>query len=187
LAVRDGREHSPGRRRRISTGIDDTERAAGSEVNRDEFSLSLEQLQVAVARSCADGGPWADRFAGGVRAALAFAVANPTAARALLDSRIADPESARDHRDLIDHFSSQLRDCVPPDGRLAPASDEALLASIAGVVSGYLHSGGVDALDEVAPHLVYLALLPYVGFHEARVRSAPGTWTSSVSAYVEAD
>jgi hypothetical protein len=144
-------------------------------------------LQVAVAKSCADGGPWADRFADGIRAALAFAVANPIAARTLLDSRIADPESARDYRDLIDHFSTQLRDCVPPGGRLAPASDGALLASIAGVVSGYLHAGSVDALDKVAPHLVYLALLPYVGFHEARLRSAPGTWTSSVSAHVEPD
>ncbi len=139
---------------------------------RADFSLSLEQLQVAVAKSCADGGPWEDRFAGGIRAALAFAIANPAAMRALLDSRAADSEGARDYRDLIDHFSAQLRDCVPPGDRLAPSSEKAVVCSIAGVVNGYLHSGSVDDLDEVAPHLVYLALLPYVGFHEARHRSA---------------
>jgi len=134
--------------------------------------MSLEQLQVAVAKSCADGGPWEDRFAGGIRAALAFAIANPAAARALIDSRIADAESARDYRELIDHFSTQLRECVPPDDRLSPSSEKALVGSIAGVVSGCLYSGGAESLDKVAPLLVYLALLPYVGFHEAKHRSA---------------
>jgi hypothetical protein len=144
---------------------------AGQGPPRADFSLSLEQLQVAVAKSCADGGPWEDRFAGGIRAALAFAIANPTAMRALLDSRAADPESARDYQEMIDLFSVQLRECVPPGDRPAPASEKAVLSSIARVVSGLLHSGTVDDLDKVTPHLVYLALLPYVGFHEARHKS----------------
>jgi hypothetical protein len=155
-----------------STEIGDITQTARQEVPREDFSMSLEQLQVAVGKSCADGGPWADRFAGGIRAALAFAVANPTAARALIDSRIADPDSTRDYRELIEHFSAQLRECVPPSDRLSPSSEKALVGSIAGVVSGCLHSGDTDRLDEVAPMLIYLALLPYVGFDEAKHHSA---------------
>lgn len=139
-----------------------------AEAHRDNFSMSLEQLQVAVAKACADDSVWASRFASGVRAALAFAVANPDAARALIDARDGDPEGGRSYREMIELFSAQLRDCAPPEVRLPPSSDEALVKSIAGVVSGYLHWGSADRLDEIAPHLVYLALLPYVGFDEAR-------------------
>jgi hypothetical protein len=148
--------------------IGETAAAAAAEARRDDFSMSLEQLQVAVARACADDAVWASRLATGVRAALAFAVANPTAARALIDARDADPEGGQSYREMIDLFSAQLRDCAPPAERLPPSSDEAVVRSIAGVVSGYLHWGNADRIDEIAPHLVYLALLPYVGFDEAR-------------------
>jgi hypothetical protein len=131
--------------------------------------MSLEQLQVAVARGCAAGSEafWASRCAGGIRAALSFAIANPNAARALIDSRAAEPEGGENYRELIDRFSAQLSECAPRDERLPLSSEEALIGSIAGVVSGCLHSGSPDRLDELAPYLIYLALLPYVGFEEA--------------------
>jgi hypothetical protein len=130
--------------------------------------MSLDELQVAVAKACASDGVWASRFAAAVRAALAFAVANPTAARALIDARDSDSSSSRRYREVLAAFSLQLRDGAPPEERLPTYNDEALVKSIAGVVSGYLHWGSADRLDEIAPHLVYLALLPYVGFDEAR-------------------
>jgi hypothetical protein len=131
--------------------------------------MSLEELQVAVARGCAaaSSGAWASRFASGIRAALSFAVSNPAAARALIDSRAADAEGAENYRELIDSFSAQLRECAPAEDRLPLSSDEALVASIAGVVSGCLHAGSAERLHDLAPYLVYLALLPYVGFEEA--------------------
>lgn len=135
--------------------------------------MSLEQLQVAVARGCAGGDVWAGRFAAGIRAALSFAVANPVAARALIDSRGGDPAGSENYRRLVDRFSAQLRECAPAGERLPSSSDEALVGSIAGVVSGYLHSGDTERLDEIAPHLVYMALLPYVGFDAARQWADP--------------
>ena len=130
--------------------------------------MSLEQLQVAVAKGCAAGsGAWASRFASGIRAALSFAVCNPAAARALIDSRAADPEGTENYRELIERFSAQVGDCAPRDERLPLSSEEALIGSLVGVVNGYLHSGSAERLDEIAPYLVYLALLPYVGFDEA--------------------
>jgi hypothetical protein len=94
-------------------------------------------------------------------------VANPSAARSLLDARAGDPRAGAGYRELIDLFSAQLRACAPPEARLPLPSDEAVVQSIAGVVSGYLHSGSTERLLEMAPYLVYMALLPYVGFDEA--------------------
>ncbi len=134
----------------------------------DEFSMSLEELQVAVARGCASGsGAWSSRCASGIRAALSFAAANPAAVRAMIDARAADAEGAESYRQLIDGFSAQLRECAPAQDRLPLSSDEAMIASIAGVVSGCLYLGGAERLEELAPYLIYLALLPYVGFEEA--------------------
>ena len=71
--------------------------------------MSLEELQVAVAKACAGDGVWASRFAAAVRAALAFAVANPTAARALIDARDSDSSSARTYREMLDAFRELKR------------------------------------------------------------------------------
>jgi hypothetical protein len=159
-----------GARELISIGgnIFQIEAAPAPKVRADDFSMSLEELQVAVAHGCAaSSGPWAGRLAAGIRAALSFAVANPAAARALIDARATQPGPGGDYRALIERFSEQLRDCAPPERRVPPSSEEAVIANIAGVVSGCLHSGSADRLDEMAPYLVYLALLPYVGFEEA--------------------
>lgn len=135
---------------------------------REKFSTVLEELQVAVAQGCAAAtGAWASRFALGIRAALGFAGENPSGARALLDARAADPELALAYRGLIDRFSAQLRECAPEGARLPLSSEEAVVENIAGVVNGCLHSGGAERLEEMAPYLVYLALLPYVGSDEA--------------------
>jgi hypothetical protein len=152
----------------ISGKIFEIAAAPAPEARADDFSMSLEELQVAVARGCAaSSGPWAGRLAAGIRAALTFAAANPAAARALIDARAAEPGVDDDYDELIERFSEQLRDCAPPDRRVPPSSEEAVVANIAGVVSGCLHSGSAERLDEMAPYLVYLALLPYVGFDEA--------------------
>jgi hypothetical protein len=145
---------------------------AGVEAHRDDrFSMSLEQLQIAVGRACAraDGGAWASRCAAGIRAALSFAVANPEAARALIDSRAdaAEDVDGENYRELIDSFSSQLAECAPAEERRPQSTDDGLVGSIAGVVSGCLHSDSPERIEELAPYLVYLALLPYVGFEEA--------------------
>jgi hypothetical protein len=152
----------------ISGEIFEIEAAPAPEPRTDDFSMGLEELQVAVARGCAaSSGPWAGRLAAGIRAALSFAASNPAAARTLIDSRATQQEADGDYRALIDRFSGQLRDCAPPDRRVPPSSEEAVVANIAGVVNGCLHSGSAGRLDEMAPYLVYLALLPYVGFDEA--------------------
>ena len=131
-----------------------------------DFAGSLEQLHIAVSGGWGSEGEWAARFAASIRAALAFAIANPDAARALtVRSRGAD---ADEYQDLIAGFSARLSQVPPADLRPAASTDTAVVSSIASVVGDHVRSDRIERLDEVAPDLVCLALLPYVGFDEAR-------------------
>jgi hypothetical protein len=155
---------------RLFNGIDFSEIEAG---HRRGFADSFAQLQNAIAEGCDGDGEWQARFVAGIRAAFAFAAANPAAARALtIESRTTTPlDDDGDHRRLIEHFANQLSRCAPPGQRLPASTDCGLITSIAAVVSQHLSSDRVDHLDEMASDMAYLALLPYVGFDEA------GRWT----------
>jgi hypothetical protein len=152
-------------------------------VERREFADSFDRLRSAVDEGCEGDQEWQARFVAGIRAAFAFAAANPAAARALtIESRSTDPfgDDEGDHRRLIEHFAEQLGRCAPPDRRLPASTDRGLITSIAAVVSQHLSSDRVDRLDEMASDMAYLALLPYVGFDEAgrwaaRPMEAPAT------------
>jgi len=138
------------------------------EVDREapDFQGSLEQLHSAVSGGWGSEGEWAARFAASIRAALAFAADNPAAARALtINSRSAGTNA---YDSLIAEFSARLCHITPEDLRPTASTDQAVVNSIASVVGEHLRAGRVERLDEVAPDLVYLALLPYVGFDEAR-------------------
>jgi hypothetical protein len=137
---------------------------------RREFADSFSQLESAVSEGCASDGEWQARFVAGIRAAFAFAAANPAAARALTIESRTDSDSLADdgdHRRLIEHFADKLNRCAPPDQRLPASTDQGLITSIAAVVSQHLSSDRIDRLDEMATDMAYLALLPYVGFDEA--------------------
>lgn len=138
------------------------------EVERDgpDFKGSLAQLHSAVSGGWGSEGEWAARFAASIRAALAFAVANPAAARTLtIHSRGTE---TNEYDSMIAELSARLGHITPDDLRPTASTDQAVVNSIASVVGEHLRAGRVDRLDEVAPDLVYLALLPYVGFDEAR-------------------
>ncbi len=131
-----------------------------------DFEGSLEQLHSAVSGGWGSEGEWPARFAASIRAALAFAIANPAAGRALtINSRGAGTD---EYDSLISSFSTRLCHNTPEDRRPTASTDHAVVNSIASVVGEHLRADRVDRLDEVAPDLVYLALLPYVGFDEAR-------------------
>lgn len=131
-----------------------------------DFAGSLEQLHCAVSGGWGSEDEWAARFAASIRAALAFAVANPAAARALtVSSRGAVPSR---YDDLIAELSTRLCEVTPVGRRPTASTEQAVVKSIASVVGEHVRAGRVDRLDDVAGDLVYMALLPYVGFDEAR-------------------
>jgi hypothetical protein len=140
--------------------------AAAGWLGMDDFSTSLEQLKDAVREACAGQDEWPARVAAGIRGAVDHCVANPGAAQTLvIDTRTAGGD--RDYREMVVVFAELVDGGVP--GTRAPGpGDEALIAAIASIVAHHLRSERLDRLEEAVPELVCLALLPHLGFDEAK-------------------
>jgi hypothetical protein len=138
------------------------------------FSTSLARLQEAITNACRNHGEWPARVAAGIRATIMFAIANPDAVRSLaIEPQLSDSSSHQ--RYLIEHFSAMFAAEALSPQRLAGSSDEAVVAVIAAVIGEHLRHDRLDQLGEMASELVYLSLLPYLGFDEAKswAESAP--------------
>ena len=138
-------------------------RAAG-----DTFGSAITRMKRAVVESCDAQAEWPARIAAGINSAIDFMVANPAAARALaVQSRSGEEEGDAGYVEMIDRFAGLLGAGAPREERLPASSDESIVTLIAAIVSCHVRAGTVDALSNRDPDLVFLALLPYVGFAEA--------------------
>jgi hypothetical protein len=134
----------------------------------DTFDSAIAQIERAVFASCDGKVEWPARIAAGITAVIDFMVANPGAARALaIDSRSAGPELDADYLEMIGRFARLLGEGAPRSDRLPASSDESIVTVIAAIVSCHIRAGTIDSLREGDPDLIFLALLPYVGFAEA--------------------
>lgn len=141
-------------------------RDAGVVQDMNDFSISFGKLQAAVDAACQRQDEWPAKLAAGIYASLDFAIGDPAAARTLIvDIRLGD-EGER-YRQLIECFSEQLGQLATRDERL-PVLNEALVGSIAAIVADHVRSERLDRLPAIAPELVNFALLPYLGFDEAK-------------------
>jgi hypothetical protein len=133
----------------------------------------IDQLEDMIRTACARQEEWPARIAAGICAALDFAAAYPERARALaIDSRITDFENG--YLPMVEQFSTLLAAEVPPDRTVLASTEQALVGGIVTVVADHLRSGRADRLPQLAPELVHLTLLPYLGFAEAK------RWAESV-------
>jgi hypothetical protein len=141
-----------------------------------DFSINLANLQAAVLAACEPPEEWPAKLAGGIYAALDFAVADPVAARVLvIDVRV---RGQRDrYRQLIECFSERVSKLATRDERL-PVLSEALVGSIAAIVADHVRSEKLDRLPAIGPELVNFALLPYLGFDEAK------RWTKATARHM---
>ena len=141
--------------------------AAAGWLGMNDFATSLEQLKDAVREACAGQDEWPARIAAGIRGAVDFCVSNPDAAEVLvIDTKTAD--GADDYLELVDGFAEFIEGEVESAQRCAGPGDEALVGAIASVVAYHLRSERLDRLQQAVPELVCLALLPYLGFEEAK-------------------
>jgi hypothetical protein len=126
-------------------------------------------MERAVVESCDEHAEWPARIAAGINSAIDFMVANPAAARAVaVQSRSGEEEEGdAGYVEMIDRFAGLLGAGAPREERLPASSDESIVSLIAAIVSCHARAGTVDALSNRDPDLVFLALLPYVGFAEA--------------------
>jgi hypothetical protein len=144
----------------------------GPRAEGDMFGSAIARMERAVVESCDEEADWPARIAAGINSAIDFMVANPAAARALaVQSRTGEEEGDAGYVEMIDRFAGLLGAGAPREERLPASSDESIVTLIAAIVSCHVRAGTVDALSNRDPDLVFLALLPYVGFTEACRRS----------------
>jgi hypothetical protein len=137
------------------------------------FETAVDELESAVVAPCEPELEWPARIAAGIRAALAFAAANPAAARALtVDSRLDESGEGDDYVRMIGRFAALLGESAPPAERLPASSDKAVVSAIAMIVSHHVRAGTAERLSQEDTDMIFLVLLPYVGFHEASRWSA---------------
>ena len=107
---------------------------------------------------------WEAKVVAGIDATLEFAAASPAKATALTVSARRPAFGERNPEQVVlAHFAALLEEVTPAERPLPVSTDKSIVASIAAVVRGHLLAGTEDQLPEVAPDLVYLALLPYLG------------------------
>jgi hypothetical protein len=133
-----------------------------------ELPLELTRLETAVLDACASQSEWPAQVAAGVHAGVDFAIANPGVARSLTLEATEQADYAQRYERMIGRFAGFIQVRAPLGSRLPASTDEALVAGIVGLVGDHIRIGRQDRLAELKPELVLLALLPYLGFNEAR-------------------
>jgi hypothetical protein len=139
----------------------------------DAYKSSIARIESAVVDACDESVDWPARITAGIGAVLDFMIANPAAARALaIDSRSGGTGQDGDYAEMIARFAALLGAGAPRADRLPASSDRSVVSVIAAIVSCRVRTGTVDQLGRGDPDLVFLALLPYLGFAEASRWSA---------------
>jgi len=130
--------------------------------------VALDELETEVLRACCRESEWPAAVAAGVYAGVGFAIERPAIARELVSERTLGGASPDVYGRLIGRLAGFIRAGAPVDARLPASTDEALVAGMVGLVGDHVRTGRLDRLAELRPELVLLALLPYLGFEEAR-------------------
>jgi AcrR family transcriptional regulator len=127
---------------------------------------------------CSAQQEWPLKVKVAIGASLDFAAASPAQALLLdLDALTADRSIARRAIEAKDRLASLLaegRRHTEHGAELPSLTEQGIVAALAGTVSPRLIGGEARHLPELAPQLVQIALLPYLGREEAaRVATRP--------------
>jgi hypothetical protein len=128
-------------------------------------------LEGAVAAACATRQEWPEQVAAGVYAGVDFAIDHPAVADALSSTERSQMAPDAAYRRVVERLARLISRDAPVGSRLPGSTDEALVAGIIGLVGDHLRVGRLEELRALRPDLVLLALLPYLGFDEARRRT----------------
>ena len=133
------------------------------------FSAAVARLQVAILDACRRQEEWPAKIAGGVAAAVEFALADPDATRLLtVESLIEKPDGGRRYVRAVDHFAELLRAEAPADRRRPLNTERALVGGVAMMIADRVRSDTLADLTVELPELVEFVLLPYLGLEDAR-------------------
>jgi AcrR family transcriptional regulator len=136
------------------------------------FDVVVTHLHNLIAEAIEPIPDWPHRVGAGLRALLAFFVAEPGLARlCLVDSVTAGPAVTERYREAIIGFAPLLRagraERAPPR-ELPDSTEDTVIGSIASVATRAIVSGEIDTLEELLPDFTRFALTPYIGPEAAR-------------------
>ena len=135
------------------------------------YASLFERFISRLAQTCRSQTEWPLKVKVGIGVTLDLAAASPVEARFLtLESLAVDPALARQRMESRGRLSRLLaagRTEAPRGAFLPGITEQALVAGIAGVISSQLIGGEAEHLPALAPQLVELTLLPYLGGQEA--------------------
>lgn len=136
------------------------------------YATLFERFIDRLMRTCRSQSEWPLKVKVGIGATLDLAAASPVEARFLMMGSLAvDPALARQGMEARDRLSRLLvhgRTEVPRGAALPGITEQVVVAGIVGVISSQLIGGEAEQLPALAPQLVELTLLPYLGGKGAR-------------------
>jgi hypothetical protein len=128
----------------------------------------LSELEAVVVAAC-DGRPeWPEKVGAGIVAGVEFSIEHPSVVDALMLAGWPQSASGSAYAGIIARLAGLISRDAPSGSRLPGSTDEALVAGIVGLVGDHVRIGRLEALRRLEPDLVLLALLPHLGFEEAR-------------------
>jgi AcrR family transcriptional regulator len=134
---------------------------------------AFERLSKVIVDACRVQGPWPDRVAGAISAALEFAVESPHEAQLVVvachtasEPKLASRGHAA-HEKLADLLRAGRRQAevahTPPE-----LAEQAVVGAVMAVVGARLLDGEVEGLRSLGPELTQIILTPYLGDEEAQ-------------------
>jgi len=135
-------------------------------------------LQVAVEVFAAHGDDWPSAVAASLRALIDFLASEPAHARLnLVDAFAAGPEAIEIRDSTLRAFAAYLRpgcELAPEHLEVPAIAPEVVAGGVWEVLHHYIEDDRIAELPGVAPQLIYLTLIPFLGPEEAaRVAMAP--------------
>jgi hypothetical protein len=136
------------------------------------FGRCRERLESAIGKACDPELPWPGRVGATIRAALDLAAADPDAGRTLTEGSGHRGVDDEEFAGLVDYLAGLLARDAPPRNQRLPDAPTVVIRACR-QVNLVLESGPGAGLAAIAPDLTFLALMPYLGFAEARHWSQP--------------
>jgi AcrR family transcriptional regulator len=133
------------------------------------FDTCAARLRDQVATAANEGGDiWRDRIRSAFNALLAFAAAEPEAARmVIVEARAATPDAALRRVALLDYFATcidtKVRELLPAGTTHSAVTASAVVGGIESLLYARLNRNQMDDLPALLPSLMYFAVLPYEG------------------------
>lgn len=130
------------------------------------------RLEAAIEEACDGHRGWPTQVAAAIEAALALAVTDPDAGRALSQGAGHRRGDDVEFTAMVEHLATRFSRGAPPRNPRLPDAPT-VVTRIARQINLELEAGRGHALTALAPDLTFLALMPYLGFAEARRWSQP--------------